>query len=194
MEDLIIVIVKSNIGYKVCDHFSGILVYAVDIVLLAPWRQALQLMVDIHVCSLYAGEHKLLFSTNIVPIKSKNKCLICSHSYTIGCTDVIPIVSNGQRLPYVSSDKHLGNTLDSGIENKDLQIKRGITLGKLNSVASPSWRGSGRAAQASRCCLGGFLSVGSPARAAAFFISGYTLNERRGLAFHAPRVRLLQEF
>ncbi len=30
--------------------------------------------------------------------------------------------------------------------------------------------------------------------AAAFFISGYTLSERRGLTFHAPWVCLLQEF
>ncbi len=41
---------------------------------------------------------------------------------------------HGQRLPYVSSSKHLGNTLDSGVKNIDLQIKRGITVGKLNGV------------------------------------------------------------
>ena len=29
------------------------------------------------------------------------------------------------RLPYVRSCKHLGNTLDSGFKNKDLQIKKG---------------------------------------------------------------------
>ena len=45
-----------------------------------------------------------------------------------------PIVLNGQRLPYVSSGKHLGNTLNSGVKNKDFQIKRGITIGKLNGV------------------------------------------------------------
>ncbi len=82
-------------------------------------------MVDINVCSLYAGEHNFLFSTKIISIKSKRKCLICSHSYTIDCADVIPIVSNGQTLPRISSGKHLGNTLDSGVKNKDLQIKRG---------------------------------------------------------------------
>ena len=110
------------------------LVYADDIyiVLLAPRRQALQLMVVI--CSSYAGEHNLLFSTNVIPTKSKSKCLIFSHSYTIACADVSPIVLNGQTLPYVSSGKHLGNTLDSGVKNKDLQIKRGITIGKLNGV------------------------------------------------------------
>ncbi len=56
------------------------------------------------------------------------------HSYTIVCADVSPIVLNGQRLPYVSSDKHPGNTLDSGVKNKDLQIKRGIKIGKMSGV------------------------------------------------------------
>ena len=46
MEDLINVIAKRNIGCKVGDHFTGILAYAYDIVLLAPRRHALQLMVD----------------------------------------------------------------------------------------------------------------------------------------------------
>ena len=72
MDDLINVIVKRNIGCKVGGHFTGILVYAINIVLLAPRRQALQLMVDIHAYSLYAGEHNFLFSTNVIPIKSKS--------------------------------------------------------------------------------------------------------------------------
>ncbi len=45
-----------------------------------------------------------------------------------------PIVLNNQSLPYVSSGKHLGNILDSGVKNKDLQIKRGLTMGKLNGI------------------------------------------------------------
>ncbi len=61
----------------------------------------------------------------------------------------------------------------------------GVTLGV----------GVGCAAQASRCCLGGFLSVGPPARMQLRrSLFGYTLSERRGLTFHAPQVRLLQEF
>ena len=76
MEELTIVIAKRDIGCKVADHFTGILVYADDIVLLAPRRRAMQLMAGI--CSSYAGEHNLLFSTNASPSKSKSnsKCLI----------------------------------------------------------------------------------------------------------------------
>ena len=55
--------------------------------------------------------------------------------------------------------------------------------------------GCGCAAQLSMCCLGGGGS-GSPALAQPLRRSlfGYTLRERRGHLFHAPRVRLLQEF
>ncbi len=54
MEELIEIIVKRNIGCIIGDLFTGILVYADDIVLLAPRRHALQLMV--HTCSSYANE------------------------------------------------------------------------------------------------------------------------------------------
>ncbi len=59
--ELINVIVKRNIGSKVGDHFTDILVYADDIVLLA------QLMVDM--CSSNAGEHNhMLAMVNILVI------------------------------------------------------------------------------------------------------------------------------
>ncbi len=58
-----------------------------------------------------------------------------SPSQAICCADFCPIVLNGQRLPlYVSSGKHLGNTLNSVFKIKYLQIKKGITIGKLNGV------------------------------------------------------------
>ncbi len=85
MEDLISVVVKRNIGCKVGD-FTGILVYADDIMSLAPRHRALQLMVDI--CSPYDGEHNLLFSANVIPSKSKSKCLIFFHSYNTLCSRV----------------------------------------------------------------------------------------------------------
>ncbi len=74
MEDLISVILKRNIGCQFGDHFTGILVYEVDIVLLAPWHHlntAVIMVIDIHLCSLYAGEHNFLFSTKSYQLKVK---------------------------------------------------------------------------------------------------------------------------
>ncbi len=69
-------------------------------------------------------------------------------------------------------------------------------LNALINVWRAAWvLGSGSAAQVSQCRLGGFLSFGSFARALPRrSLSGCTLRERRGFPFHAPRVRLLQEF
>ncbi len=63
MEELIEIIVKRNIGCKIGDLFTRILLCADNIVLLAPRRQALQLLVD--TCSSYAKEHNLIFITNV---------------------------------------------------------------------------------------------------------------------------------
>ncbi len=67
MEELIEIIVKKNIGCKIGDLFAGILIYADHIVLLAPRRHALQLMVDTF--SSYAKEYHLIFSANVDPSK-----------------------------------------------------------------------------------------------------------------------------
>ncbi len=62
-------------------------------------------------------------------------------------------------------------------------------------VASPSGLGLGLRGTGLSVLSRGFTAC-PHARAASsvFFVSGYTLSERRGLPFHAPRVRLLQEF
>ncbi len=64
------------------------------------------------------------------------------------------------------------------------------------AVACGLWGlGLGSAAQVSLFGLGGFLSFGSFARALPRrSLFGYTLRERHGFPFHAPQVRLLQEF
>ena len=108
MEDLICtVVVRSNIhvGCKIGNIFTGILVYADDIILLAPRREALQLMVN--TCSSYATSHNLLFSTNIDPSKSKLKCLY--FGYNKKNVDIKCIDLNNKALPFVTNTKHLGN-------------------------------------------------------------------------------------
>ena len=84
--------------------YLGIWVYADDIVLLAPSRNALQEMVNI--CKQY---ELLTFSTNRNIAKSKTKCLIFTKS-VIDINNIFPIL-NGVPLHYVSEVKHLGNIL-----------------------------------------------------------------------------------
>ena len=130
MEDLIYTVIRNNVGCKIGDIFTGILVYADDIILLAPRRQGLQMMVN--TCNDYAMCHNLLFSTNTDPKKSKSKCLFFGHSKHnayIKC-----IMLGNKVLPFVTNAKHLGNTLDVCDNNKDISVKRGITIGKINGV------------------------------------------------------------
>ena len=51
----------------------GAVVYADDILLLAPTRSAMQAMLD--TCDVYADKHNIMFSTDPDPKKSKSKCI-----------------------------------------------------------------------------------------------------------------------
>ena len=104
--------------------------YADDIILLAPSRQALQLMLAI--CEKFSIEHSMTFSTDPSPSKSKTKCMVFSRSKTVD--NIVPVKLNGDILPWVSSAKHLGNQLSSTVNRfplapdtkKDLLSKRAI--------------------------------------------------------------------
>ena len=51
----------------------GVVVYADDILLMAPNRTAMQLMLN--KCEDYAARHNIMFSTDPIPEKSKSKCV-----------------------------------------------------------------------------------------------------------------------
>ena len=60
-------------GCIVHGVYMGVTVYADDVVLLAPTRNALSEMLK--VTEVFASEYKIVFSTNEDPAKSKSKCL-----------------------------------------------------------------------------------------------------------------------
>ena len=73
MDELLIKLRNLGIGCHISGVFFGAALYADDLVLLAPSRNALQKMLDL--CSEYAGEHNLVFSTDPNPDLSKtNVC------------------------------------------------------------------------------------------------------------------------
>ena len=76
------------------------------------------------IAETYSNEHKIAFSTDIDPIKSKTKGIIFSKSEL----EYLPVqvTLNGNLLPWVSSGKYLGNRLTSAMDGyqKDATEKR----------------------------------------------------------------------
>ena len=94
----------SGLGCHVGSSYPGSFGYADDIALLAPSMQCLKKM--ILTCESYAKSHSITFNPN----KSK---LLC---YNVDETVVLPpIYLNGEMIPVVDSDKHLGNYISTNI-------------------------------------------------------------------------------
>ena len=89
-------------------------------------------MVDI--CQEFATRRNLKFSNNENPEKSKTKCLIFSKNLR-DRQNILPILLNGDPLPWVTQVKHLGSTLQ--LDNSmrmDMCQKRGQFIGKVSSL------------------------------------------------------------
>ena len=86
------------------------------------------------ICETFAKDMSLKFSTNPVIEKSKTKCIIFSKEH-LNTDIILPIILNGQQLPYVSEIKHLGNILqiDNSLTN-DCNVKRAKFISKLHSL------------------------------------------------------------
>ena len=62
-----------GLGAYVAGVFMGVAAYADDLVLIAPTRHAMQLMLN--VCEDFASRYNIFFSTDPNPSKSKSKCI-----------------------------------------------------------------------------------------------------------------------
>ena len=128
----------AGVGCHIGGTFLGAFGYADDVLLLAPTRQALQIMLTI--CENFATSHSMQFSTDADPAKSKTKCLIFSR--TIKAEQVSNVRLNGDNLPWVKTAKHLGNLLSSKIDlscsapdtKTDLLQKRAILFDKVHQI------------------------------------------------------------
>ena len=126
---------RNKSGCWVGQTFLGILGYSDDNFLLAPSRESLQVMLTI--CENYAASHGLKFSTDPDPKKSKTRGLAFLQRERF----VKPVVLCGNALPWVSSCKHLGNTIvntasaDAGdIRSQDVKVKRASFINKNNEL------------------------------------------------------------
>ena len=119
---------KLGVGCHVGGLFMGVVVYADDVLLMAPTRGAMQMMLD--KCQAYAAEHNIMFSTDPNPSKSKTKCIfVCGNKKNL--VKPAPLSLCGRELPWVSTATHLGHELhESGSMEHDAHVKRAIFIDK----------------------------------------------------------------
>ena len=113
---------RLGVGCHVGGLYMGVVVYADDVLLLAPTRGAMQRMLD--TCEKYAADHNIMFSTDPNPSKSKSKCI-----FVCGTKTRLPKPASltlcGRDLPWVSTATHLGHELhESGTMDHDAVVKR----------------------------------------------------------------------
>ena len=110
MNELFSEMKKSGAGCHIDEYYAGMFGYADDLLLLCPSRDGLQKMLEI--AEEYANDHRISFSTNIDPNKSKTKGIILSKKEMTVLP--VPVNLNSNPLPWVSSGKYLGNKM-SGV-------------------------------------------------------------------------------
>ena len=104
VEPLINDIIKSNLGCHVGSNAANILIYADDILILAPTIKSLKKLINI--CENYGKEYEVNFNPN--------KSTLLSFGYNNNKTDYedINIEMNGKKIDFKSTGKHLGLNID----------------------------------------------------------------------------------
>ena len=92
--------------------------YSDDLFLICPSAEGLQEMIK--TCEVYAKENGLTFSTDVIPSKSKTKCL----KFEINPRKVADIKLEGNILPWVRNGNHLGTHINSQIDGLSHDILR----------------------------------------------------------------------
>ena len=122
MDNLFSTLKSSGSGCRIGQYYAGVHGYADDLLLLCPSRSGLQEMLDI--AYKYATNHRISFSTNVIPSKSKTKGIIFSDKSLR--FSPVPIKLNGIPLPWVEQSKYLGNRMTSRMDgfSSDIREKR----------------------------------------------------------------------
>ena len=131
IDDLIKELRRKREGCWINNEFVGVIVYADDIVLLAPSLDGLQNMID--TCSTYAQNHNLKFSMNDNIKKCKTKCM----AFLQRKMELKSLMLDGKPLPWVSSVKHLGSSITNNIDSimsQDIMEKRAKYIARNNEL------------------------------------------------------------
>ena len=116
--DLFKILRERSAGCWIKGNFHGIFGYSDDNFLLAPSLSSLQEMLK--TCEEYAFSHNLKFSTDRRPKKCKTKCIAFLKRQRI----VPSLKLCGNNLPWVTSGKHLGNTIENKINGMKMDLKQ----------------------------------------------------------------------
>ena len=121
MDEILVKLRHLGVGCYVGEVFMGAMGYADDLVLLAPSRTAMQLMLQ--ACEEFGTSNNLLFSTDPDPVKSKTKCVFMCGRKKL--EKPMPLCLYGRELPWVRAATHLGNELcEDGSMDTDTRQKR----------------------------------------------------------------------
>ena len=121
-----------GVGCHLAAVFYGAVGFCDDILLLAPTRDAMEVMLA--TCERFAARNNLQFSTDPDPSKSKTKCI-----YVIGkrknLAKPAPLTLYGKELPWVASATHLGHDLhETGTMDYDIRVKRAEFMSKSTEI------------------------------------------------------------
>ena len=121
---------RKKVGCWLGGKYTGIVGYADDLLLLCPSANGLQTMIK--TCENYANEHGLTFSTDIIPSKSKTKCI----KFEVDAKNVPDIQLGNNKLPWVSNADHLGVHINININglSEDIQRKRASYIQRNNEI------------------------------------------------------------
>ena len=132
VDDLLQELRALGVGCYVANIFCGAFGFCDDILLLAPTRDGMQLMLNI--CEDFPLRNNLQFSTDSNPAKSKSKCI-----FMIGkrknLKKHVPLILAGKELPWVASATHLGHEFhESGTMEHDTTVKRAQFISKSTEI------------------------------------------------------------
>ena len=132
VDDLLGELRGLGVGCHVAGLYYGAVGFCDDILLLAPTRDGMQIMLD--TCDRFARRNNLQFSTDPNPAKSKSKCI-----FMIGrnrhLAKPLPLLLDGKELPWVASATHLGHELhESGSMDHDCCVKRADFIRKSTFI------------------------------------------------------------
>ena len=130
VDELLVELRGLGIGCRVAGVYMGAFGFCDDLLLLAPTRDGMQLMIE--TCERFAMKYNLKFSTDPDPSKSKSKCIfVCGVSKKK--QKPVPLMLNGKQLPWVESALHLGHVLhESGGMDQDIKAKRASFIADSN--------------------------------------------------------------
>ena len=131
MDEILVNLRNLGVGCYVGEVFMGAMGYADDLVLLAPTRTAMEMMLK--ACEDFGTRNNLLFSTDPDASKSKTKCVFMSGRKKQD--KPAPLMLYGRELPFVRTATHLGNELsEDGTMDMDNKEKTAAFITKSLEV------------------------------------------------------------